>query len=331
MRFILRLRYLLAKHGPALTAGLLVLGTVLLGVAGAVYAAPPTTEVTDHTDRRTVSTSLTTAATVTDNSSVYERGDRLRNQPVYLLDAAPDVALSLETAMPEDASAEVDHQLELVYTAQRDGETFWQQAEPLSLETTVADGETVSTATLSMPAVREQRSAYQSEFGQAATVSVALRSSTSYAVGSYEGELGATHPLTVDGSSYSVEAGEASNTHSTPVTSTRTLPLRSHLPFVLPLAGGGLLLSTGVLTGLTVWRSRGSPEEELADAVHHTRYGEWISTGTLPAAAGSSVQMASLEELVDVAIDSRKRVIYDPDRGAYAVLDGGVQYRYVPE
>lgn len=332
MSFHLRLRYLLAKHGAVLAAGLLVVGTVLLGVAGVAYASPPTTEVTDHTERRTVSSSLTTAATVTGNTSLYEEGDTLREQPVYLLGAAPDAELSVVTAVPGDRSGSVDHRMELVYTARRDGETFWQQSEPLAVETNAEGDETSSTATLSMPAVREQRAAYQSEFGQAASISVSLRTSTVYTVGQYEGELTGTYPISFGDRWYSIETGETSKTHSTPVSSTRTLPLETHLPFVLPLGGGVGLLLAGALTGVAVWRSTGDPDDELADAVHHTRYAEWISTGRLPGAtSASTVQMESLEELVDVAIDSRKRVIFDPSRGAYAVLDSGVQYQYTPE
>lgn len=332
MTFQLRLRYLLAKHGPVLTAGLLVLGTVLLGVAGVAYASPPTTEVTDHTDRRTVTSSLSTSATVTGNTSLYKEGHVLSGQPVYLLDAAPDADVSVTTAMPGGVSSAVDHQLELVYTARRNGETFWQHSQPLAVETTTREGETASTTTISMPEVRQQLAAYQSEFGQAATISVSLRTSTTYTVGQYEGELTESYPIAFGDRWYSIETGESTATHSTPVTKTRALPLTNHLPLVVPLVGGLVLLLAGLLTGITVYRFTGAPEDELADAVHHTRYGEWISTGRLPSAAtASSVQMASLEELVDVAIDSRKRVIFDPARGAYAVLDSGVQYQYSPE
>lgn len=332
MSFHLRLRYLLAKHGPVLAAGLLVVGTVLLGVAGVAYASPPTTEVTDHTERQTVSSSLTTAATVTGNTSLYEKGETLREQPVYLLDAAPEAELSLVTALSNGVSRSVDHRIELVYTARRGGETFWQQSEPLAVETSTAGEETASTATLSMPEVREQRSAYQSEFGQAASVSVSLRTSTVYTVGQYEGELTGNYPISFGDRSYSIQTGETSNTHSTPVTSTRTLPVENYLPFVLPLAGGIGFLLAGAVTGVAVWRSTSDADDELADALHHTRYAEWISTGRLPGSTtASTVQMESLEELVDVAIDSRKRVIYDPARGAYAVLDSGVQYQYTPE
>lgn len=41
--------------------------------------------------------------------------------------------------------------------------------------------------------------------------------------------------------------------------------------------------------------------------------------------------MDSLEDLVDVAIDSEKRAIHDRSRGRYAVLDEGVHYYYDPE
>ena len=42
------------------------------------------------------------------------------------------------------------------------------------------------------------------------------------------------------------------------------------------------------------------------------------------------VDVLELGDLVDVAIDSRKRVIYDSERERYTVLDGSTAYIYAP-
>lgn len=331
MTSALRLRYLLAKKGPVIVAVLLVLGTFLVAGAGVAYADPPTTEITYHTDKQTVSTTLTTAATVTGNTSIYESGQILKEQPIYLLEATPNAELSVTTTMPQGTGGDAAHQLQLVYTARRNGETFWEHSEPLTVETRRSDGQTVSTTTFTMPGVREQISTYRDEFGDAATISVDFRVTTKYTVGQYEGELVETFPVSIGNGWYSIDSGTVSKTHSTPVSRTQRLPLDRHLPFVLPLSGGLLLLLTGLLTVLTVRRSNGDSTNGLADSVHRARYAEWISTGILlDPTIETTVQMDSLEALVDVAIDTNKRVIHDPGRNQYAVLDTAIRYNYTP-
>jgi hypothetical protein len=328
MSFTDRFRYLLAKQGPALAVALLVLAAALLAGAGLVYAERPTTEITDHRDQQTVTTGLTTAATVTGNSSVYERGQRLEGQPVYLFSATPDTDLTLTTALPADVGGSVSHNLTLVYGASRDGDRFWEHAEPLPLHTTTRDGETASTTTVSMPAVRDRVEHYRTAFGTAATIDVALRVRADYSVGQYSGEVSEQFPLSFGDRWYSIESRSVSNSHSTPVTSVRALPLGDHLPFVVPFTAGVVFLLAGLVVGGAVWRLGGRVATDAADRVHHARYAAWISEGSLPAAAGPTVEMASLEALVDVAIDTGNRVVYDPDRGYYAVLDAGTRYRY---
>lgn len=331
MSFTLRLRYLFAKRGAAIAAVLLVLAAALLAGAGLAYADRPTTEITDHTDRRTVTTGLTTAATVTGNSSLYERGQRLDGQPIYLFSAAPDADLTVTTALPSDANGSVSHDVMLVYTASRNGDRFWERADPLPLRTTTRDGETVSTVTVSMPAVRDRVEQYRAEFGTAATIGVTLRVRANYTVDQYSGEFSERFPVSFGDAWYAVESRSVSNDHSTPVTSERALPLWDHLPFVVPFAGGVVLLSAGLVVAAGVRLFRGHAEAGLADKVHHARYAAWISRGSLPEVAGPVVEMESLEALVDVAIDTGNRVVYDPARGHYAVLDAGTRYRYNPE
>lgn len=328
----IRLRYLIAKRGRSLAVVLLLVGALLLAGAGAVYATPPTTEVTDQTDKRTVTANLSTAATVTGNTSLYEQGTTLRDQPVYLFGATPVAELTLMTTLPEGADGSVEQRIDLAYSARRGSETFWQRTQPLATKTTESGSETTTTVSLSMRDVRDQLSAHRDEFGQAGVTSVAVRISVRYTVDQYEGTITETFPVTFGDQWYTIAGETRSQTHSTPVTRTTTIPVRDRLPFLLPGGVGLVLLLGGLLAGLTARRRDGVSISELADDIHHARYAEWISGGSLPEAASESVvRIDSLEALVDVAIDSRKRVVFDADCGRYAVLDGGVQYRYTPD
>jgi hypothetical protein len=66
--------------------------------------------------------------------------------------------------------------------------------------------------------------------------------------------------------------------------------------------------------------------------VYRERYAEWISNGEFPTDTDKRyVTISSLEDLVDIAIDSNKRVIYDETLDAYGVADGDIVYYYGDE
>ncbi len=329
---LVRLYYVVSKYGPRLAAVLLVLGGGGVFGAGWIYAHPPTTEVTDQTDTKTVESTVFTRAAVTGETDLYRHGATLENQPVYLEDAVPNLTLLLRTRLPSPAGGDVDQRVELVYTATRDGDTFWKRTERLRGRTT-REGRTVVTRTDLAAAdalAREKR--YQAEFGDAATVSLGVRITVDYTLDGYEGTLTETYAVESGGGWYSIPSETASNTHSTPVTRTVELPVRQ-TPLVLASGVGGVvLLGAGVAVAVVYYRRlRSVSPAEFEPAIHRQRYEDWISRGTVPEGrTGTVIEMESLEELVDVAIDTGERVIYDEAHGNYTVLRHPVAYRYVP-
>jgi hypothetical protein len=83
-----------------------------------------------------------------------------------------------------------------------------------------------------------------------------------------------------------------------------------------------------VLSGVfTYWSSRKVDIEELKMQIDRAQFSEWISEGDFPSGQNRQyVYIESLEDLVDVAIDVNKRVIYDPEIETYAVPDGDIVY-----
>lgn len=326
-----RFTYVISKHGPTMIIALLVLGTVGIGAAGWVSTQPPTTEITDHSDRQTVESSLSTRSVVTGETSLYREGTTITNQPVYLRDATPNLTLALETRLPSETAGRVDQLVELVYTATRNGEVFWKRTKTLSGEQT-RDGRTVVTrTTISIPSVLAQRNAYQAEVGEAATVAVHIRTSVEYSHEEYEGTFSETAAIRSGAGWYSVPSKTASRTHSTLETRTVELNVYDKPRFLVPGALGGVLFITGLLVaGLYYGGTRRQSTVIEAD-VHHERYVDWISRGTLPQDdSPTAVYTDSLEDLVDVAIDTGERVIYDADRDRYAVLRGRTGYYHEP-
>lgn len=328
----LRLSYFVSKHGPVIAAVLLVLGTAGLGTAGWIYTHPPTTEVTDHRDRISVESSLSTHAVTTGESSLYPAGTLVENQPVYLVETTPNLTLTLRTRLPPGADGRVEQHVTVVYTATRDGEMFWKRTERIDGETTRERRSVVTRATVSMATVLEQVETYRNELGDAATVSVNVRTTVEYGVGEYEGEFDETTPVSAGSGWYAITPEPMSRTHSTPTTRTVELGVRDDPTFFVPGGLGASFVVAGVVVAGVHYRGRRRSLTTLERDVHHERYADWISRGRLPRTdAPTTVRIDSLEGLVDVGIDTGERVIYDPVDGHYAVLRDRVEYIYDPE
>ena len=329
---LIRLYYVISKYGPRLAATLLVLGGVGMFGAGWIYSHPPTTEVTDQTGQKTVESTVSTRAAVTGETDLYRRGAALEDQPVYLTDAVPNLTLLLRTRLPSESGGDVDQRVELVYTATRDGETFWKRTQSLR-GSTAREGRTVTSRTDFVAAdalSREQQ--YQAEFGDAAAVSLAVRVTVDYTLDGYDGTLTETYAIESGSGWYSIPSGVVARTHGTPITRTVELPVRRSPTVLIPGVGGALLFGTGLAVAVIYFRRfRNTSAAEFEPEIHRQRYEDWISRGTVPEdRTATPVEMDSLEELADVAIDTGERVIYDEARGSYTVLRHPTVYRYTP-
>lgn len=326
-----RVAYVLARYGPRVAVVLLLAGAAALGSAGWVAANPPTTEVTDRTNRVTVESTVTASALVTGNTSLYEEGTRLTDQPVYLDAATPRPRLTLRTALPGDRPVTVVHRVAVVYRATRNGETFWSNRTVLADETTTTSGDAATTRThLSIPAVRSRLRAVRAEVGDAGSVEAVVRATVEYDLPAYDGTFEETVGLGLSRQSYTLDGASASRAHGTPETRVVTVPGRNPWPHRLLGGAGVAALLAGVAVGVRHYRE-GGDADRLAHEVHRERYAEWISRGSVPAGLGDrAVQIESLEALVDVAIDTGNRVIADAERGHYAVIDGPTVYYFDP-
>ena len=346
----LRLSYLFGRYGRSIALVLLLVSGASFAGAAFAYTAPAETrQVTEQTNEQTFAATLNTSATVTGNSTLYERGRRLSDAPVYLFNASPSMRVRVTADVPADRPVALTQRIVLELSATRNGEVFWTETRPLATETRrVMDGELVTETTVD---VREIRSGRLHEVAPAidgvGSVRVRIRTTTTYESDAYRGTLELAAPVEIDDRLYAVDAPRPERrSHATPVTRTVTGP-----PETTPATAGsgGDLVSTagpswspdwpslggvGVATlvaAAAVWlRSRSLPDAaDLGRAYDEVRYAEWITRGRIPdTACDERVFVEELVGLVDVAIDSKRRVIHDETRGLYAVIDGRVAYIY---
>jgi hypothetical protein len=323
---IQRLKLLVAREGRRMTILLAVLGVFALGGAGYVSANPATTSVVEEAHPQAVSSSVTTSAVVTGNTTLYERGQVLEDQPVYLDRATPTVRLDATASLPA-ATRTASHRLVLVYRARSGESVFWQSSRVLARGST--DGSQLqSRVTLNVSQVRNRVRSVQDAVAGAGVVDVRVRHVVRYRTDRYEGTLNASAPLSLRGRSYALDTSalSAERRHTTPVT--RAEPVDYHAE----LLGGLVGTSIGFfVSAAAIWSIRRSVPDpaRIRHDIQRRRYDEWISEGDLMLATGTQqIMVDSLADLVNIGIDSNRRVIHDANQNRFAVLVDGVMYYY---
>jgi hypothetical protein len=352
-----RLRYLLGRYGKVFVVSLMLMSAVAFASAALAHTATPETrQVTEQTDVQSFETTVSTSATVTGNTSLYESGRTLSNMPVYLVGASPNVTVTAHTEVPEDRAVNVSQQITIDLYATRNGEMFWSNTTTLAADSErVTDGSLVTETTINIREIQRGRlSEVQPEAESVGVLHAKIHADTVYKANTYEGSLAVTTPVEMTSRSYAIDAPLSDErSHATPVTRTVTdsgeqvttgTPVTSNATaqagFLPGFGSGTLSMDTvirvvlgviAIVAAFTIRRiyHRLPSQEELRQAYDRVRYGDWISQGQIPESdAYERIAIEEFVDLIDIAIDSDKRVIHDREQGIYAVIDGTAIYHH---
>ncbi|MDB9252876.1 DUF5305 domain-containing protein [Halorubrum ezzemoulense] len=349
-------RALLAKYLP-----LIVVACLLIAAGGGYLAydaqtAPDTRTETRPAGSWTVESGFEHGAEVVNGTSVFPAGTRLENRSLYFTELAPTLGGEyVVTHRGEVESATGTVELRLVTEAidessasgqgQSGPTVYWRETDPLATEDIegLAPGESHRVAfEVNTTAVSERIAEIESELGASpgtTRVSVVARTDLEAEVAGQRFVDGRTDRLDIEpgAQTYSVErdvspAGTYDASRTVAV-SVEPSPLKQY---------GGLLLmvlgtSGAVLTGTAIRRNsisvRDHEQAQLDYARTRSDLDQWISTGTVPGDDDERtvVELNSLRDLVNVAIDSDRRVIERSDaRPRFVVLDDDVRYVFDP-
>ncbi|WP_430506033.1 DUF5305 family protein [Haloparvum sp. PAK95] len=327
----LKARYLLARHGLAVAAVLLVLAYVAGGAAGVAYAnADSSYTVTEREHVQTFRQTANDSAVVTGDTPLWEEGTVLRDKPIYLTDVSPKLTVTSTTRTPANTEVHLSHRVDLVLEATVSGEELWSDRLPLTRRNvTVTDGRSVTETTIDVPATIDRVNEIRGDLSSSVSLSTQLRIQTQYESDRYAGSLSTTVPLSLGTESYSIGGFQpAERTHEQTTTRRRTAE-DEPLPSTTFLGGGMALVSLFGAVVAVVGARRIDDPERIYRELERQRLDEWISAGAIPSwALEESIRMDTLTDLVDVAIDANERVIYDEARDVYAVVDGPTTYTY---
>ena len=352
----LRVRALLGRWFWVLVVALAVLAALSGWIAYSTHVTPGT-----HAEQRVETTWSTEAsfsheAPVTASNPVFPQGTTLENRTVYYRSIAPTVngTYTFGYGSSVDGSLAVETtvlmQLRSVGGEQggageSGGQTvYWEQSRELTNTsvTGVNPGERVTTTfQVNTSEVARRLDQIESSLGgSTGTVQARIVVVTAYrgsVAGSQVDERTIRHvPITIEAGTYGFgDTGPWRQNYD----QVRQVQVPNEYGPLREIAAPVLaLLSLLGLLGLALGRNQGlhqltsSQRATLSYYRDRSSYDEWITRARLPedAIEERRAKVSTLEDLVDLAIDTDERVIEDPYKNAYIVQHEGVTYVYSP-
>ena len=344
----IRVRKRLAELAPAVVVGLLVVGAL-----GGWFVYQTRANPGVETNERTVATwgeqgTNSHAAEVVEPNPLFQEGQTLSGRSAYFTRISPEVQAAYTYSYSASDTGSLDVTLNATLRIQSvddDDATYWSVTE--SLQGThvedVSPGESITVdATINVSQVAAEINRIQEGVGSSIGTSEVEVLFDTQVAGTVNGENVANTDrralvLNPGAETYSVESPEeldVSHESTEVVESEQTYgPLRLYGPVAL------VLLSVLGLLGFAVasyqGRVRPSPTERIAleQSKERKEFDDWISTGTIPTweRTGTEIELESLEDLVDVAIDTNERVIEDKNSGDFYVPGADRYFVYSPD
>jgi len=319
-----------------------------IGVYSAV-ATPDEQTAYDTVDAWETTAEFSHGATVTEPNAVYSVGEELTDRPRYYTDVMPDLAAEIQYSY-QAADGDVDIETDITRVTRAvdssdDSVVYWRDEQTLdSTETNgLTPGETHNDSVTVDVASMDQTATETAETlgSTAGTLETVLQIDVRMD-GHVDGEP-VEHteqyelPIEVTSGTYTVELpSETGHVEQQSVAvSTDWTDNVGDAVGVLAL----LVLSVGGLGGLAVAKHRdrlaptAAEQHAIKTESERQTLEEWISRGELPTAVDERprIQVASLTELVDVAIDCNRRVIDRDTTAEYVVVDDTVVYGFRPQ
>jgi len=324
-----RLRLAIAQH-PRLALSIALIGGLSLAtVAVSLALAPPTEVVTEEVVVQAYGFDTETRARVTVDNPLYAQGTLLRDRPEYFLSYSPELLLLVHAETPPTTTVELHETVELRVIGRDGDRIFYDRAEVLSEHRhTTRDGNHTHETAIDMRGLTDQLRSLSDASAGVGTFEVELIVTLAYSTEVYDGEITDRTALVIDEPVYYLtDPPAASQQESLTVTQTT---LQSPDPL---LYYGSMIGALGLVLALfPIWRIRATADPaRLRVAITRDRHSEWISAGEFPTTGQHQyIRTETLADLIDIAIDSDRRVIHDLHLDIYGVIDDAEVYYFSP-
>lgn len=334
-----RVRQFLSENRTVVVAVLLLVAAVGAGMVYLTHVDPSVTY-----EERTVADATTTSeydysATVREENSVFPVGTELTDRSHFFTRISPVLdGTYTVTYASDDGELEATTELVLVVESSTGGETLWRDESHLATERG-ENGRASAAFTLDVTEIRDRIAAIERDLGTTRGAEVAVVARTTID-GTLAGEGVSdtlVHELSVDPGEETYRVDSSTEpTASIQRTERRAVEadhgllrnLGSILLLVVPLLLAGAIVTADLLGRLA---PADVARRSLAFERQRRAFDDWISRGRISIDdVEPTVETETLEDLVDVAIDSDNRVIETIDGDRYYVLADGVLYTFTP-
>ena len=333
--------------------GVLLAVFLLLAVAGGwfaygAYVDPPAETTTEVVSSWSVDAEWSHSATVTEDNTVFPVGTELEDRTTYFGAIAPTLSGAFEVGYSATDASDVSIDAESTLVARSvDEETetvYWSETDTLdstAVDELDPDGTVETTFSINTTALDERVGQIREEIGaDPGTLELFVRTTVTIE-GTFDGDREAAEltyqlPLQLDGTTYTVEdpgplTEEFERTQSVSEPADPGLLGGIVAPILLVV---GLLGAVAVAAGRHTGRFAVDEAERdwLAFRDDRSEFDEWVTRISLPEEAlrRPTARAASLQDLVDFAIDNSAGVIEDPARNTFYVVTDEYVYTYDP-
>jgi hypothetical protein len=328
-----RLRLLIHENLIPVVLSLVCLGVVLAGVSAYNYTYPTVTETIEEQNTEVIQTTMETEADVITGTIFSLSEDTIKNSSLYLTESTPEAQIHVTSTAPETTEL-LKHESYLVIQGyprdslkDEEAAPFWEERFLILSDQRPNDSEIASTGIINANVIYSMLRDAQRDIGGEARFSADLVVTTTYETSRYEGEFTEVIPVKVTAKTYQIGSGSQQITEerSTPTTIEETTPREYQVPIIISLllftvAGSLWVKQDSLTTGLDPW------EVLLSD------YDSWVSNGKIENESYTqTIYISSLPDLVDTAMDSRSRVIYDSEQEeCFTLVDQTLYYTTRP-
>ncbi len=343
----IRVAALVEDHYATLLGLCVAVAVVGGAVTYAAHAGDTTRTRTEQVTQWTSTGEFTHEATVRETTELYPSGHVLRNRTTYLRTLAPVLNATFDYRYRADDGGNLTTTTRVVLvlrsTETRGGETvrYWRTESELAASRTrsVRPGETVRVPfSLNASRVRDRLDRIDRQVGGSPgtlepVVEVRLDVLGTRAGRPVDAERTYRLPITVRGNVYRVDdPGRVTESGSVRREVRVADPPDPATGLGGPALAGLGLAGAGVLAlgrARNVFTTTERERERLAHRRAREEFEEWITAADLSDADPErTVAVESLEGLVDVAVDTDGRVLFDRSSTTYAVFDGARTYVY---
>ncbi|AIY89790.1 DUF5305 domain-containing protein [Geoglobus acetivorans] len=267
-----------------------------------------------------VTVGFTHSAIVMSDNPLWERGSRLENRSVYFYSVSPVLDIWLTISYPGNFTA--DYVIRLEYLSKNSNQVLWEKTETVSSGNTSSSNWATVHTSLNIPDLRKKISEIESYLDFRGG-SKEIRLTAEVEISGDYGKYSLSAPLTISpgDSYYSVSSQKSEKQIEKKVTKTVSVP-----PTQKEIAASaGLVVAPllAMIASIYMYATSAPTPEKL-----HRKYGKWISNAKLPEGDFTEIQVESLQDLVDIAIDTGERVLHDRETGVYFIVKQGIIYKY---